>query len=228
MKSPSRVILVVAATLLVAAAVLWFIWLPAYRPALKPGERYGIDVSHHQRSIDWRRVAADDISFAYIKASEGTDHRDSRFNPNWTGAAEAEIDRGAYHFFTLCSSGEAQARNFLTAIPPDAGALAPAVDLEIAGNCTSGPAPAVIRRELVRFLQIVESAWNRPAVLYIGDDFRDRYRFVATLRRPIWHRRLLLRPHFKGWFIWQVTGWAQVDGIRGDVDLDVMAASAPI
>ncbi|HEX2068810.1 MAG TPA: GH25 family lysozyme, partial [Actinomycetota bacterium] len=62
---------IVVAILLVAATLVWFIWLPEYRPTLKAGERYGIDVSHHQGRIDWPRVAADDISFAYIKASEG-------------------------------------------------------------------------------------------------------------------------------------------------------------
>ncbi|HEX8099093.1 MAG TPA: hypothetical protein VF660_02700 [Actinomycetota bacterium] len=29
-------------------ALGWFGWLPRYRPGLKDGERYGIDVSHHQ------------------------------------------------------------------------------------------------------------------------------------------------------------------------------------
>ncbi|MDP8956334.1 MAG: lysozyme M1 (1,4-beta-N-acetylmuramidase) [Actinomycetota bacterium] len=206
---------------------MWFVWLPHYRPALKPGERYGIDVSHHQGLIDWRRVAADDIMFAYIKASEGTDHRDRRFIANWQGAAEVGIERGAYHFFTLCSAGEAQARNFLDAISPDEDAMPPAVDLEIAGNCASPPGPAVIQAELNRFLQILESEWGRPALLYVGDDFRARYGFVNSLDRPIWHRRFLLRPDIDGWVVWQVTGWAHVDGIDGDVDLDVTAAQLP-
>jgi hypothetical protein len=39
----------------------------------------GVDVSHHQGAIDWRTLAADDIAFAYIKATEGTDHVDARF-----------------------------------------------------------------------------------------------------------------------------------------------------
>ncbi|HEX2267270.1 MAG TPA: GH25 family lysozyme [Actinomycetota bacterium] len=125
---------IVVAVLLVVAAGVWFVWLPQHRPALRPGERYGIDVSHHQGTIDWRRVAADNISFAYIKASEGTDHRDRRFDVNWSRAGEAGIERGAYHFFTLCSPGDGQARNFLDALPPDGDALPPAVDLEIAGN----------------------------------------------------------------------------------------------
>jgi len=32
----------------------------------------GIDVSSHQPSVNWAAVAANGISFAYIKATEGT------------------------------------------------------------------------------------------------------------------------------------------------------------
>ena len=31
----------------------------------------GIDVSHHQGHIDWKKVAAADIDFVYVKATEG-------------------------------------------------------------------------------------------------------------------------------------------------------------
>jgi lysozyme len=84
--------------LLVASAIAWFAWLPHYRPTLRPGERYGIDVSHHQGPIDWSEVATDDIAFAYIKTTEGSDVIDYRFGENWAGAAGAGLDRGAYHF----------------------------------------------------------------------------------------------------------------------------------
>jgi lysozyme len=79
-----------------------------YRPALLPGERYGIDVSHHQGVIDWERVANDGISFAYMKATEGNEFVDERFADNWRGAANAGLDRGAYHYFPLCSPGAAR------------------------------------------------------------------------------------------------------------------------
>jgi lysozyme len=49
----------------------------------------GVDVSHHQGSIDWTQVAGDGVQFAYLKATEGRDHRDARFAANWSGAAAA-------------------------------------------------------------------------------------------------------------------------------------------
>ena len=94
----------------------------------------GIDVSHHQKEIDWRKVARDDVAFAFIKATEGGDHRDTRFARNWREAQAAGVKVGAYHFFTFCRSGLDQARNFLGALGPETGTLPAALDLEFGGN----------------------------------------------------------------------------------------------
>lgn len=211
--------LVVAA---VIAAAWWFAFVPHWRPPLRDGERYGVDVSSHQGPIDWEAVAADEIEFAYIKASEGGDFVDALFDRNWDGAGGAGLDRGAYHFFTLCTPGDLQAANFLRVAPPDAAALPPAVDLELVGNCSRRPEAAAVASELSAFLEAVESAWGREAVLYVGDDWERRYPVREQLDRSLWHFRFLRRPDVDGWTIWQVHGFAHVEGIRGRADLDVM------
>ena len=43
----------------------------------------GVDVSHHQGRIDWEALSDSGIAFAFMKASEGRDHRDRRFRENW-------------------------------------------------------------------------------------------------------------------------------------------------
>lgn len=212
-------------SLAVAAAVIWFLWFPHYRPSLREGERYGVDVSHHQGEIDWERVAADDISFAYIKATEGGDHVDRRFDANWEGAKTAGLDRGAYHFFTLCIPGRVQGEHFVDVVRDDPDALPPAVDLELAGNCAARPSMASVRRHLDDFLAVVEPAMSQRAVLYIGDDFEHEYPFRAALDRPLWHRRIFWRADVEGWSIWQFTGWGHVDGIGGHVDVNAMRES---
>jgi lysozyme len=213
----------------VAGAALWvrYVWLRDHRPDLRAGERYGIDVSHHQGSIDWDRVAADDIAFAYVKATEGGDHVDARFAENWAGAHAAGLERGAYHFFTLCRPGREQAENFLATVPHDARALPPAVDLELAGNCAARPDRAALDAELGAFLVAVEGATGETVVLYVGDDFEAVYDVRERLGRPLWHRRVLRRPGLDGWWIWQVNGHASVEGIDGDVDLNVMRPGGP-
>lgn len=214
--------IVVLALIAGLIAIWWLVWVPNWRPPLRPGERYGIDVSAHQGTIDWERVAGDGIAFAYIKATEGGDFTDSRFEENWEGASEAGLDRGPYHFFTLCTPGADQAEHFLEVAPPASDALAPAVDLELIGNCSARPSPAEVAEQLGDFLEIVEGAWGREVVLYVGDDFGSAYSVRDELDRPLWLHRFLLRPDVDAWFIWQLHGYALIDGITGGVDLDVM------
>jgi lysozyme len=204
------------------AAVWWFWWVPTWRPPLRDGERYGVDVSAHQGDIDWQAVADDGMAFAYVKATEGRDFVDARFTPNSAGAGGAGLDRGAYHFFTLCSPGADQAAHFLAVAPPDQDALAPAVDLELAGNCSARPSDEAVQAELSAFLGAVERAWDRPVVLYVGDDWEGRYPVRDELERPLWLRRFLRRPDVEGWRIWQLHGRGRVAGIDGGVDLNVM------
>lgn len=217
--------LLAISVLALAAAAAWFVALPNWRPPLRDGERYGIDVASHQGRISWPAVARDGIDFTYVKATEGADFTDQRFRANWRGARSAGLRRGAYHFFTLCSPGVAQARQFLRVAPPDSAALPPAVDLELAGNCSKRPSASEVRRQLSAFTTAVEQAWGRPLVFYVGDDWDRAYPTRATAHRPLWHRRILLRPDVDGWTIWQVHGRATVAGIDGPVDLNVMRPS---
>ena len=204
-------------------AGFWFLFVPNWRPPLHDGERYGIDVSNHQGEIDWQAVADDDIDFAYIKASEGGDFTDARFAANWRGADDAGLDRGAYHFFTLCRSGRDQARHFLSVAPPDPAALPPAVDLELAGNCGRRPSAAEVDAELRAFL-----AGRRDRVGPARDPLRrrrlggqvSRFGRSSTVRSGT--ADSFVGPNVDGWVIWQIHGYARVDGISGGVDLDIM------
>lgn len=191
---------------------------------MRSDETYGIDVSAHQDAIDWDAVAQDEIEFAYVKATEGGDFIDNRFEVNWRDAAEAGIARGAYHFFTLCTPGRPQAEHFLKVAAPDPEALLPAVDLELAGNCSERPEAEDVYDELQTFLDLVEQAWDRPVLLYLGNDFEAMYPVRERLDRPLWLRRFLLLPS-KPWLIWQLHGYALVDGVDGGVDLNVMRQS---
>ena len=73
-----RVLTIGAVTVIVAVLVGaggWLYFLN-FSPDRSKYPVRGIDVSHHQGSIDWQRVAADDVSFAIIKATEGGDYVD--------------------------------------------------------------------------------------------------------------------------------------------------------
>ncbi len=218
-----RIVAIACAVGFALAAVAWWLVIPNYRPALQAGERYGIDVSHHQGSIDWAQVRSDGIDFAYIKATEGGDHTDRLFQANAQAARGEGFDIGAYHFFTFCRSGAEQATHFLQVAPPQPDWLPPALDIEYAGNCSKRPNPAELQVEVEAFVDIVEMAWGRPLIMYVLHDTEADYGIGKAMHRRLWTRRLFRRPGGDRWDLWQVSFRATVDGVKGPVDLNVSA-----
>lgn len=211
---------------IVAAAVLAFVayWYSGHwHPSDRRFPIQGIDVSHHQGAIDWSQLPAQGIDFAYIKASEGGDHRDRNFAANWSGARRAGIARGAYHFFTLCRPGADQAANFIAAVPAELDALPPAVDLEYMGNCSRAASPAQFHAELAAYIEAVEAHYHKPVLLYLTAEFDRTYQVSARIDRPLWLRALFRQPRFGArlWHLWQVSNFRRLRGIEGRVDWNV-------
>jgi lysozyme len=188
----------------------------------------GIDVSRYQGTVDWPAVAAAGVQFAFLKATEGTDLRDPRFADNWAGAAQANVRRGAYHFFTFCTPGAAQAANFIEVVPVDPAALPPAVDVEFAGNCRSWTRIDAIRTELAAFLGAVERAYGRRPIVYFTRESDERVLDGQVTAHPTWARSLFGRPgvRFGPWTFWQYAHNGRLAGIEGLVDLNVFRGSA--
>jgi lysozyme len=215
------------AGLFLLAALVLGLALWRYALVWRPSERsypvQGVDVSHHQGRIDWSKLRGEGVDFAYIKASEGGGHRDRSFAFNWREAEEAGVKRGAYHFFTLCRSGEEQAANFIATVPPAADALAPAVDLEFGGNCAARPSRAALLVELSMFLRLVEAHAGKPALLYLTREFDEHYRVSAAIRRPLWLRSIVLKPGYgaRPWCLWQASSFRRVQGVVGPIDWNV-------
>ncbi|MCV0428131.1 MAG: glycoside hydrolase family 25 protein [Roseibium sp.] len=185
----------------------------------------GIDVSHHLGEIDWAQVAGDDVSFAYMKASEGKDFRDSAFARNWAGAGSEGVQRGAYHYFSLCSPGLDQARNFLSVLPEDPGMLAPALDLEFLGNCDRRPAVEELLQEVSDFAALVERERGKQVILYAPEEFYLSYLKGQGLNRRFWARSIWHSPAYvTNWSLWQYQDSGSVKGIEGNVDLNVLAS----
>jgi lysozyme len=185
----------------------------------------GIDVSHHQGRIDWAKVRADGVAFAFIKASEGRDHVDSAFKANWAGAQAAGVQRGAYHFFTFCSPGAAQADHFASTVGASFGELAPVADVEFVGNCGAAPPDEQIRVELAVFLSAIERASGKKPLLYLTNEARRRILDSRFADYPLFPRSIFGEPVEKGWVFWQFAANGRVSGVRTLVDLDAFAAA---
>jgi lysozyme len=186
----------------------------------------GVDVSNHQGDIDWQSLATSNVAFAYIKATEGGDFRDKRFQLNWQGARKAGLVRGAYHFFTQCRSGAEQAKNFIAAVPREPGALPPVIDAEHMGPCRSGQIANVVE-ELSTLLNMLESQYGRRPLVYTTSEFDAAYLHGQLTGEWFWVRSLFLPPTFRAsqWLIWQFHNGGRRAGLHGPVDLNAFRGS---
>lgn len=184
----------------------------------------GIDVSHHQGQIDWRKVHQSGIKFAFIKTTEGLTLKDSMFHTNWSGARAQKLLCGAYHFFRPQFDPESQAQHFLDVLDFDHGELPPTLDVEV--NAEVSPDDLIARAQ--RWLEVVETELGCQAILYTGSSF-----WRTTLKNsnvfaehPLWIAHYTSAPNpivpsaWPRWTFWQYSQTGKVEGIAGNVDLN--------
>ena len=190
-------------------------------------ELHGIDVSRHQRNIDWDAVSKmthNDIgiSFAFIKASEGRSIADQYFEENWKEAKNNGIIRGAYHFYRPHLTAEEQASLFFKQVPRlYKGDLPPVLDIEMKGRC-----PAVkLKKNLKKWLVLVEKHYGMTPILYTNYGFYKNLLTGKEFKKyPLWiahYKTPDINAIVNEWHFWQHTDHAHVNGIRGGVDFNV-------
>lgn len=188
----------------------------------------GVDVSEYQGHIDWQTLSAQDLAFAFVKATEGSGAVDSCFEQNRSGAAQAGLAVGAYHFFSFDSPGATQAENFLAALDGQPDALPPVVDLELYGNYALAPKPAAqVTGELRVLLTALERATGRTPILYVTGRARRLYLDESFARYPLWLRSVYLPPG-QDCLFWQYTDRGRLAGYSGPerfIDLNVFCGS---
>lgn len=216
---------------LTAAVVLALVWFGIVGINDRRAAAYpilGIDVSHHNGTVDWQALKAAGVRFTYIKASEGGDHTDSAFEQNWKYAAEAGITRGAYHFFTFCRPGIDQARNFISKVPVVPDSLPPAIDFQPGGNCSDPPDKEDVRRELRTFIAELMRVYGKRPVLYTEYDSYRKYLTPGFEEYPVWIQDLFFEPNLvEGvpWTFWQYSIRGRRDGVSSYVHLSAFHGS---
>jgi len=196
----------------------------------------GIDVSGNNGIIDWKQVATDDVTFAWIKCSEGTTFKDKSRKANFSGARKNNIVVGGYHF-ARPDNGPKQgmqdaldeADNFLTSVAIiNPGDLLPVLDLE-AGVKTDDSYNAEWALTWLR--QVETQSGARPAVycakwaadLFLRDARPELLQALATY--PCWWAgyNTGVEPKrgvtvWSEWDVWQWSGSGSTLGIKGKCD----------
>lgn len=186
----------------------------------------GIDVSSHQPTIDWGRVAVD-YGFAIIKATGGAWYRNPEYAAQLAGARAAGLVVGHYHF---AHEGEdpgpgaaAEADYFLAHADVRPGELV-ALDIEDTGvgGDLSGWALAWLER-------VGAALGCRPLLYSYPDYIRTRGLGTPALAAyPLWFASYRTPYAMQPWpsapgrwgriAIWQWSGGTAVPGIPNDTD----------
>ncbi len=195
----------------------------------------GLDVSYWQADINWQAVRAAGVRFVFIKATEGVGYTDSTFPGNWEGAGVAGLLRGAYCFFHPNQDAVQQAERFVSVVKEreDDGELPCSIDLEVTDGVSNKNVIAAVKT----WLDEVERRLGRRPLIYSGLSFLEST-LVTQGQPPAWAGEYplwlgwfpkkyvtgmspLMPRAWSAWTFWQYSGKGRINGIQGDVDLDL-------
>lgn len=193
----------------------------------------GIDVSKHNGNIDWAKVKAAGIDFAMIRAanrgygSEGKLLKDDFFDKNATGANENDIPIGVYVFSEAITVDEAleEADLVLSMIEPYDITYPVVIDIEeIAGDDGRNESltPAELTDIVLAFCNRIKEAGYTPMIYCNLKGFIGMLEFERLEGIDKWYAYYgneLYFPYTVS--MWQYTAYGTVDGIKGQVDLNI-------
>lgn len=197
-------------------------------PSSKKYPVRGIDISHHQKRINWDELKKENIKFIIIKATEGADFIDPRFKENWENSINNNYQTGAYHFYRFCKTGKEQAENFIKTVPYSDKSLPPIIDLEYGGNCATKKTKETIKKEIHDYLEIVKNYYGKKPIIYATQSFYNDFIEGDYLNYDIWIRDIYSEPKLENeriWLLWQYANRGHLKGIDGFVDLNVFNGS---
>lgn len=192
--------------------------------------KLGIDVSKWQGSIDWKKVKKSGIEFAMLRCGYGksTGQHDAQFERNYKNAKAAGVPVGAYHYSyaTTVEGAKAEAKYCLSLIEGKQFEYPIAFDIEDATQKHLGVEK--ISNIIRAFCTELEKA-GYYVVIYANRDWLDnRIDADCKKRYDVWLAQWTDKPTYSGDFgLWQYSDSGKVNGISGDVDMDVAYKDYP-
>ena len=193
----------------------------------------GIDVSSHQKSIDWSAVKNSGVKFAMIQVGyrgyeTGALMDDAYFEENIQGAIENGIDVGVYFFSQAVSAEEARAEaDFVLERVKKYKLQLPIVfDLEEVSNATDRVENTTSEERTqaaVTFMNHIKNAGYQAMVYSSSQLFETVFDINYLHDYDFWVADYSSVSNFNYHFsIWQYTDAGTVDGISTNVDMNVM------
>lgn len=186
----------------------------------------GVDVSHHNSYINWNQLRRENVTFVYLKSTEGASHQDRDYKTNYRMAKEAGLRVGTYHFFTFGIDGKLQAEHFIRNSRVKSGDMVPAIDVEhsaINKFWNDKNKREKMIAELKNLEQALFKKYGKHPVIYTNKECYRLYIRNNFPANPLWICDLHNEPddgEFKNWAIWQFSHTGIVNGVVGDIDLN--------
>ena len=193
----------------------------------------GIDVSKFQGDIDWKKVADDGVDFAIIRVgargyTKGAITGDEKFEDNIKGANENGVKAGVY-FYTAAVSDEEineEADYVLDAIEPYDIDYPVVLDIEKAGNGKDARTSDVSAEERTKmcidFCEKIKKAGYHPMIYGNLKTFIRMMNLSELQDYDIWFAAYDSPMYYPyDYSIWQYSDSGKVDGIEGNVDLNL-------
>ena len=195
----------------------------------------GVDVSKYQGNIDWSKVKAAGIDFAMIRVGArgyGSAQMmlDDNFVSNMMGAKAAGLETGAYFFSQAVTEEEAvEEANFTVGALMNYGATYPvAIDVEWIENDkarTDKLTPEERTDLTVRFCETIKSFGYKPMIYATRDMLIAGLLPDKLADYDVWlcddYRPEIGTDYPYEFNMWQYTKKGTVDGIPGDVDINL-------
>ena len=200
----------------------------------------GIDVYHGDGEVAWPSVYSSGITFAYIKATQGTEYRDPEYRANMTACRAAGCYGGSYAFLRQYESGSDQALAFLADVGDLRGQLVPALDVEAYLTEPWTLDAHETTAKVLAFIATVQQKTGRGMIVYVspsfadehlcGDGYVDSGHEYKLAHYPLWvaHYNVSaprVPAPWSSWLLWQHDEFGTVPGCpnAGGVDLDWFA-----
>lgn len=195
-------------------------------PAARTTQTEGVDVSSHQRDVDWPALWDGGARWAYTKATEGTSYTNPYFTQQYNGSYDTGMIRGAYHFATPdTGGGTAQADYFVDhggGWSKDGRTLPGVLDIEWNpyGDACYDKSPSAMVGWIRDFLTRYKARTGRDAVIYTATAWWTQctggYSGFGA-KNPLWIARYAATPGplpagWTSYTMWQYTSTGKTVG----------------
>lgn len=180
----------------------------------------GVDISHWQGVVDFKKLVKDGNQFCIAKATDGLGGVDPMFNRNRIEAKKAGLIFGAYHWFHPSQDILKQVGHYVNVIGKrQPGELPPTIDWEPTTD-TKLVGIAATKQRVKMFLDELEKIEGVTPMIYCSPGFVQDYGDLSMFAsNPLWiahygvnHPRV--PAPWKNFTIWQYTD-------KGGLDLDL-------